>query len=110
MGTATADEIAALDDGAAALAKAANELMAKADAIDAAVYDLKAVNPNAKATEDTRTPEELLDLIDAKGIEVAEALSALRASLKRGPIDPVGFERHGGPRSQARAPVRPPSP
>ena len=47
------------------------------------MYDLKAVNPNAKATEDPRTPEELLDLIDAKGVEVAEALSALRASLKR---------------------------
>lgn len=36
-------------------------------------YDLKAVNPNAKSDEDTRTPEELLDLIEAKGREVAEA-------------------------------------
>jgi hypothetical protein len=26
-------------------------------------YDLKAVNPKAKSTEDTRTPEELLDFI-----------------------------------------------
>jgi type I restriction enzyme M protein len=41
-------------------------------------YDLKAVNPNAKATQDTRTPEELLDLIEAKGREVAEALAVLR--------------------------------
>ena len=42
-------------------------------------YDLKAVNPRAKSNEDTRTPEELLDLIEAKGREVAEALNALRA-------------------------------
>ena len=43
-------------------------------------YDLKAVNPNAKSQEDTRTPEELLDLIETKGKEVTEALSALRSS------------------------------
>ena len=47
-------------------------------AIDAKNFDLKAVNPHAKSTEDTRTPEELLDLIEAKGREVAEALAALR--------------------------------
>jgi len=47
--------------------------------IEARGYDLKAVNPNAKRDEDTRTPEELLDIIEAKGREVAEALAALRA-------------------------------
>ena len=47
--------------------------------IDAKNFDLKAVNPNRKADEDTRTPEELLDLIEAKGREVAEALAMLRA-------------------------------
>ena len=47
--------------------------------IEAKNYDVKAVNPNAKSTQDTRTPEELLDLIEAKGREVAEALQALRA-------------------------------
>ena len=47
--------------------------------IEARNYDLKAVNPNAKHEEDTRTPEELLDLIEAKGREVAEALAALRS-------------------------------
>jgi type I restriction enzyme M protein len=46
--------------------------------IEARNYDLKAVNPHAKSDEDTRTPEELLDLIEAKGREVAEALAALR--------------------------------
>lgn len=48
------------------------------EAIEAKGFDLKAVNPNAKNTEDTRTPEELLDLIEAKGREVAEALALLR--------------------------------
>jgi type I restriction enzyme M protein len=50
--------------------------------IEARNYDLKAVNPNAKSVEDTRTPEELLDVIEAKGREVQDALTKLRASLR----------------------------
>lgn len=50
----------------------------KAKEIENAAYDLKAVNPNKKPVVDTRTPEELLDIIEAKGQEVAEALAALR--------------------------------
>jgi type I restriction enzyme M protein len=46
--------------------------------IEARNYDLKAVNPNAKADEDLRKPDELLDLIEAKGKEVSEALAKLR--------------------------------
>ena len=46
--------------------------------IEARNYDLKAVNPNAKGNEDLRKPEELLALIEAKGKEVAAALSRLR--------------------------------
>lgn len=49
--------------------------------IEARGYDLKAVNPSAKNEEDTRTPEELLDIIEAKGREVAEAIAALRKML-----------------------------
>jgi len=45
-------------------------------------YDLKAVNPHAKSNEDTRTPEELLDLIEAKGREVVEAVATLREQRK----------------------------
>ena len=48
--------------------------------LDAKNYDLKAVNPNAKSDEDTRTPAELLDFIEAKGREVAEAVAALRST------------------------------
>jgi type I restriction enzyme M protein len=46
-------------------------------------FDLKAVNPHAKSNEDTRTPEELLDLIEAKGREVANALAILRGKGNR---------------------------
>ena len=47
--------------------------------IEAKNYDLEAVNPHAKSHEDTRTPEELLDLIEARGKGIAAALSALRS-------------------------------
>jgi type I restriction enzyme M protein len=47
-------------------------------------YDLKAVNPRARADEDTRTPEELLDLIEVEGREVAEAVAALREQARSG--------------------------
>ena len=60
------------------LRREARELMNRAQAIDNAVYDLKAVNPNSIIEEDTRTPEDLLNIIEQKGIEVSEALSALR--------------------------------
>jgi len=51
--------------------------------IEAKNFDLKAVNPNAKAVEDTRTPEELLDLIEEKGREVSEAVANLRALIAK---------------------------
>jgi hypothetical protein len=39
---------------------------------------LKAVNPNRKSNEDTRTPGELLSFIEAKRKEVSEVVAALR--------------------------------
>ena len=57
----------------------ARDAAGKADAIQNASYDLKAVNPNRKAVVDTRTPNELMDLIEAKGQEVAAALNRLRS-------------------------------
>ncbi|MDO9041747.1 MAG: N-6 DNA methylase [Desulfocapsaceae bacterium] len=63
---------------AAGLAKEAREQAAKAEGIENAVYDLKAVNPNTKNEEDKRTSEQLLDFIEAKGREIAEALALLR--------------------------------
>lgn len=61
-----------------ALLKEARAAANKAEGIENAVYDLKAVNPHRKAEVDHRTPAELLDVIEAKGREVAEGLSALR--------------------------------
>jgi type I restriction enzyme M protein len=62
------------------LAREARDLAAKAKEIEDAVYDLKAVNPHKKPVVDTRTPEELMDIIEAKGQEIAEALAVLRTS------------------------------
>lgn len=64
--------------------KAARDLEARAAAIDAAVFDLKAVNPNAVATVDERSPAEIIASIDAQGRIVAQALGRLTALLKAG--------------------------
>jgi type I restriction enzyme M protein len=72
--TKLAETEAALD----AALKASREAARKAESIENAVYDLKAVNPHRKVVVDTRTPAELLDLIDAKGAEVAASLALLR--------------------------------
>ena len=72
--------IAEAEDKAATLTKEARNAAAKAKEIESAVYDLKAVNPNKKPKIDTRTPEELLDIIEAKGKEIAQALAILRNS------------------------------
>ncbi len=53
--------------------------------IEARGYDLKAVNPTAKAPGDTRTPLELLDEIESRGHEVDAAIARLRALLPGGP-------------------------
>ena len=66
----------------AVLSKEARIATSKAEAIESAVYDLKAVNPNRKTEGDRRTPTELLDLIEAKGRDVADAIAALRALTK----------------------------
>ncbi len=60
------------------LLRQAREATSKADDIENAVYDLKAVNPHRVVEVDLRTPTELLDLIELKGREVAEALKNLR--------------------------------
>jgi type I restriction enzyme M protein len=73
-----AQALAAAEEQVRALTKEAREAAARAREIEDAVYDLKAVNPHRKAALDTRTPEELLDLIEAKGREIAEAIALLR--------------------------------
>jgi type I restriction enzyme M protein len=51
-------------------------------AIEARNFDLKAVNPNALVDQDTRTPEELIAIIEEKGREVNDALSRLKKWMK----------------------------
>jgi len=63
--------------------KAARELEARAGAIDAAVFDLKAVNPNAIAKVDERTPQQIIQTIEAQGRIVEDALMRLRALLSQ---------------------------
>lgn len=62
------------------LTKEARELIAQAQEIEDAIYDLKAVNPHVKTDQDAHTPAELLDLIEAKGRAVSAALARLRSA------------------------------
>ena len=61
--------------------KAARDLEAEAAAIDAAVFDLKAVNPNVVATVDERTPAQIIESIEVQGQIVAQALGRLKGLL-----------------------------
>lgn len=63
-------------------ATAQREAINRATAIEAAVYDLKAVNPTATSTADARTLGQLLEVIDAEGRMVNAALCRLRSALK----------------------------
>jgi type I restriction enzyme M protein len=46
--------------------------------IEARNYDIKAINPNRKNVEDTRTPEELIAIIEEQQEEIAEAIKRLK--------------------------------
>jgi len=62
--------------------KAARDAQSKADAIDAAVFDLKAVNPNAVVKVDGRTPEDVVASIEEQGRIVFSALQTLRELIR----------------------------
>ena len=62
--------------------KAARDLEAQATAIDAAVFDLKAVNPNIVARVDDRAPAQIIKSIQDQGRIVAEALARLNALMQ----------------------------
>jgi len=61
--------------------KAAKDLETKSAEIDAAVFDLKAVNPNAVTKTDDRAPMEIIASIAAHGQIVDEALKRLKLLL-----------------------------
>jgi type I restriction enzyme M protein len=77
--TQTPELLAKLEAELKAVEKQARENQAKAQEIEDAVFDLKAVNPNRVSTQDTRTPAELLDFIADKGKEADTALGRLRS-------------------------------
>ncbi len=62
--------------------KAARDLETQAADIDAAVFDLKAVNPTAVVEVDTRTPQQIIENIEAQGRIVADALARLNALMR----------------------------
>ncbi len=72
------EEIAVCREALDAAERAGREAQAKADAIDAASFDLKAVNPRARVERDTRTAEQVLESIANHGRTVDKALARLR--------------------------------
>lgn len=73
--------IEALDSQIRGIDREARDLEGQAAAIDAAVFDLKAVNPNAVAKIDKRTPAEIIHNIADQGRIVSDALARLSALL-----------------------------
>jgi type I restriction enzyme M protein len=82
---ASDDELNACRDALAVAEKAARDAQAEADAIDAAVYDLKAVNPRARVVRDTRSPTEIIESITVHGRTVSAALVRLSGLLAKEP-------------------------
>jgi len=72
------DEIAERRESLDVVERAGREAQAKADAIDAATFDLKAVNPRARVERDTRTTEEVLESIATHGRTVDGAMARLK--------------------------------
>lgn len=62
--------------------KTAREEEAKAASVEAKVFDLKAVNPNAVAKVDERTPKEIIKSIETQSKIVADAMRKLNELLK----------------------------
>jgi type I restriction enzyme M protein len=73
------DAISELQTKIAELDSQTRENRNKAETIENAIYDIKAVNPNTKDTTDKRTPAELLEFIAGKSKEVQIALDRLKA-------------------------------
>ena len=59
----------------------ARDLETQAADLDAAVFDLKAVNPTAVVDVDTRTPQQIIGNIEAQGRILADALARLQTLM-----------------------------
>lgn len=69
--------VSVAEDAWKSKAREAREAASKAETIENAVYDLKAVNPNRESKEDRRSPQELLSEIARHGTAVEAALANL---------------------------------
>lgn len=74
---ASSDVLETVQDQIVQKEKAARELDNQVIAIDAAVFDLKAVNPNAEVIRDERTPGQIIKSIQDHGLLVSQALERL---------------------------------
>jgi type I restriction enzyme M protein len=63
--------------------KKARDLEGQASSIDASIFDLKAVNPNAGATVDERTPTEIIQNIRDQGRVITESLTRLSTLISQ---------------------------
>jgi len=63
------------------LEKEIRDILSKAQAVEDAAFDLKAVNPNATSDKDLRTPGELVEFVEMKNREVQEILARLKVML-----------------------------
>ncbi len=80
-GGASEKALTACRDELTVAERAQREAQAKADAIDAATFDLKAVNPRARVIRDTRTPLQIVEAIEGHSRAVEAALTRLRSLL-----------------------------
>ena len=87
--SATTEKLAQLEETWKATLREGREATAKAETIENAVYDLKAVNPNKSDNEDRRTPAELLAIIEEKGREADAALARLRRLIETPETRPI---------------------
>ena len=80
--SATTEEIEAVELKIKDTEKSSRDALAKADEIDASVFDLKAVNPNVVTRLDLRTADEIIGNIEKQGKIVADALNKLKGLLQ----------------------------
>lgn len=79
----TAEQAEALRDQIREQEKLIREIESRAQEVEDAAFDLKAVNPNAKSNEDMRSSVEILGAVESKGREVQEALRRLRSAMDK---------------------------
>lgn len=80
---ASAKKLDALDEQINAHSTAQREALNRASAIEAAVYDLKAVNPKSGGAEETKTVSQLIEAVESEGNQIHQALTRLKSMLAR---------------------------